>query len=92
MVKDCDELKDLFRSRLAGAERPVRKGFWEELHASLPPARGGEAGESGPEESLLLTRSRKMAFTVGLRWLLHYCFCWASLRLCFGLRSRKGRA
>ncbi|MGN0066932.1 MAG: porin family protein [Bacteroides sp.] len=65
MVKDCDELKDLFRSRLAGAERPVREGFWEELQAALPPARGGEVGESGPEESLLFTRSRKMAFT---RW------------------------
>lgn len=35
MKRENDEITDLFRSRLNGAELPVRDGFWEELNQGL---------------------------------------------------------
>lgn len=64
-MKDCDELKDLFRLRLEGAERPVREGFWEELQGALTPAQGAEAAASGLKARTLLDASRRGAST---RW------------------------
>ncbi len=36
MKKENDELTDLFRSRLADAQMPVREHFWEELEKDIP--------------------------------------------------------
>jgi len=38
MKKENDELTELFRSRLAHAEMPVRDHFWEELEKDIPMA------------------------------------------------------
>lgn len=38
MQKENDQLTALFRSRLSGAELPVREGFWEELEQAVPVA------------------------------------------------------
>jgi len=38
MKKENDELTELFRSRLAHAEMPVRDHFWEELEKDIPVA------------------------------------------------------
>ncbi len=38
MKRENDELTDLFRSRLDGAEMPVRDGFWNELSSSVSAA------------------------------------------------------
>lgn len=35
MKRENDEITDLFRSRLTGAELPVRDGFWDELNQGL---------------------------------------------------------
>lgn len=37
MKKESDEITDLFRSHLCGAEMPVRNDFWDELEKDLPP-------------------------------------------------------
>ncbi|MCD8310266.1 MAG: porin family protein [Prevotellaceae bacterium] len=43
-MKENDALTGLFRSRLSGAELPVREGTWEKLRQALPPmaATGGK--------------------------------------------------
>lgn len=37
-MNDCDELKQMFRERLTGAEMPVREGLWDELQGALAAA------------------------------------------------------
>lgn len=37
-MNDRDELKQMFRERLTGAEMPVREGLWDELQGALGPS------------------------------------------------------
>lgn len=45
-MREKDKITGLFRTRLAGAEMTVRKGFWEELQRDLPQVAATDEGHT----------------------------------------------